>query len=313
MTTATQPLVMMRDEWLAHRKTGLGASDIPTILGVNRFRSPYTLWAEKRGMIPPPDENIPMRVGHALEPLVAELYTETTGQELTDPGPYTIFPHPDLPFLFCTPDRLHVADGRPVELKTAGEFAARDWKDADEPPIQHTCQNMTQIACVGADAGAVAGLVGNREFHYFDVPRNDRLIAHILRLAAEFWARVLNGDAPPVDGSDSTTRTLKALHPKDTGEEVVLPDLEADALAYTELCETLKKQEADKDLLKNRLVAGIGDASFAVFGGLRFSYKHQTRKGQIVVPDTALGLLIEHVIPYERKGESEYRVLRRAK
>lgn len=314
MTTATksQPEVQTREQWLEHRRQGIGASDVPVILGVSRFKSPYTLWAEKSGLIPLPDETIPMRVGHALEPLISELYEEKTGRKVYDPGACTIFRHPVLKFFFCTPDRIEIETSSPVELKTAGEFRAKDWKD-DDPPLDHVCQLQTQIAILGSDGGSLAGLVGNREFHWFDVPRHDRLVEHIVHKVDEFWNRILEGDAPPIDGTASTAHTLKVMHPKDSGEERLLLELEADAIAYGELGEKIKAFEAERDTAKNRIIAAIGDASYGVFGSVKYSYKHQTRAGQIVVPEHALARLVEHKIPYERKGATEFRMLRKCK
>lgn len=37
------------EEWLSFRKTGIGGSDAPTVVGVNPYNSRYALWADKRG------------------------------------------------------------------------------------------------------------------------------------------------------------------------------------------------------------------------------------------------------------------------
>ena len=44
-----------REEWLAQRLTGLGASECATVLGLNPFQSPFQLWAEKTGVAEPED------------------------------------------------------------------------------------------------------------------------------------------------------------------------------------------------------------------------------------------------------------------
>ena len=42
---------MSREEWLKERKKSLGGSDMGAVLGLNKYRSPYTVWAEKTGSI----------------------------------------------------------------------------------------------------------------------------------------------------------------------------------------------------------------------------------------------------------------------
>ena len=33
-----------RNEWLEHRKSGIGSSEVATILGLNPWETPYQLW-----------------------------------------------------------------------------------------------------------------------------------------------------------------------------------------------------------------------------------------------------------------------------
>ena len=47
---------LSRDEWLAIRRTGIGSSDIAGVLGLSPWASPYTVWADKRGRVPPVEQ-----------------------------------------------------------------------------------------------------------------------------------------------------------------------------------------------------------------------------------------------------------------
>lgn len=40
-----------REAWLKQRNKGIGGSDAGIILGVNKYKSPYTLWAEKSSLL----------------------------------------------------------------------------------------------------------------------------------------------------------------------------------------------------------------------------------------------------------------------
>ena len=52
-----------REEWLKERESGVGSSEVATIIGVNPYQTPYQLWRRKKGIDPPTPENMPMWMG----------------------------------------------------------------------------------------------------------------------------------------------------------------------------------------------------------------------------------------------------------
>ena len=58
---------MSREDWLAERRNSLGGSDMGAVLGLNRWSSPYSVWAEKTGRLPPKEDSEAMRQGRNLE------------------------------------------------------------------------------------------------------------------------------------------------------------------------------------------------------------------------------------------------------
>lgn len=288
-------------EWLAWRNDPaagrIGGSEIASALGHSRYESRYTFFQRKRGLLPPKTETIAMRRGKALEPLVASLYEEVTGRVLRDPGHFTVFVHPEHDWLFVTPDRLIFDTGAPVELKTKRDTAIRQWRE-EGPDLEHQCQHQMQMACLDQEAGSIAGLCGD-QFEYFDFERSDRFIRAALPRLAEMHERILNGDAPDVDGSESTTETLRALHPKDNGETVVIPEL-AEWGAELEALQSHAKEVAEQiDAYKNRIKERIGDATFGVCGAVKYSFKTVSNSFKTVSKK-------EYVVK-----ASEYRTLRK--
>ena len=57
------------EAWLKHRREGLGGSDMATILGLNKYKTPYELWLEKTGREQPVDISDKWAIvkGNALE------------------------------------------------------------------------------------------------------------------------------------------------------------------------------------------------------------------------------------------------------
>lgn len=73
---------MTHNEWLEDRRKGIGGSDVGTILGLNKWKSPYQLWLEKTGQVELDESNSePAYWGNVLEEIVAKEFTERTGKK----------------------------------------------------------------------------------------------------------------------------------------------------------------------------------------------------------------------------------------
>lgn len=314
-----------RASWLAGRQNTIGASDVAVIMGVNRFKSAYTLYQEKSGAVDGFSGNIATRVGLALEKLIAQFYCEETGVDPFDAGDYTVFAHPDMPYFGCTPDRLILRKGdtltalvdceilKAVELKSMGEYAAR--KHADEPPLEYEVQTQAQMACLECESADLAVLIGNRSFGVFPQERNDRFIKVMLSAISEFWDRVQNEDPPPVDSSDSTYETIKAMHPDDNGRIIQLPEKAVFAsIALDEIKGQIKQLEEQEQAAKVIILDAMGDATFGDLGDGTFrSWKTQTRKGELKVDPAFSAILAAANVPFKVTEESKFRVLRTTK
>ena len=63
---------MSRQAWLAERRKTIGGSDAAGIVGLSRYATPYTVWADKTGRLPEQEDNEAMRQGRDLEEYVAK-------------------------------------------------------------------------------------------------------------------------------------------------------------------------------------------------------------------------------------------------
>lgn len=327
MTTATIETFNNKTDWLASRATGIGSSDAPVILGLSKWKSPLALYHEKRGLREESAGESEYREwGLALEPAIIAGYERRTGRKVGTPSEllhrdallaptrFTLARDADMPFLVASPDAsvLPIDQLTPVnedgvevasppffyepgvlEVKNVDISKGRDWEETQEPPLIYQVQVQHQLMVTGAKWASIAALVGGNRFMWADIQRDDELIAMIREIEAAFWAGVIAGEAPAVDGSDSTKELLARLYPKDTGEVVELP---IDCLKWDGQLEAanadLKAAEAAKQEAQNHIRALIGDASVGVLPGVSYSWKWQTRK--------------EHTVK-----ASEFRVLRR--
>ena len=129
----------------AARRLGVGASDIPTLAGLNKRygQTPMTLWREKRGLAPTFEGNERTEWGNDLEPMVLRKFIANRyGQEVADDflaqairgrssGPFkrkTEAVHPERKYCLSHADLL--ADGIMVIRK---DGAGEDIETTDEP------------------------------------------------------------------------------------------------------------------------------------------------------------------------------------
>ena len=73
---------MPYEEWLEHRKLGVGGSDASVVCGVNRYKSAVELWMDKTGQLPYQEAGEAAYWGTQLEPFVRAEFTKRTGIEV---------------------------------------------------------------------------------------------------------------------------------------------------------------------------------------------------------------------------------------
>ncbi len=306
---------LSRDDWLAehYKRDQISASRAAGAMGFANFSSPLSNYAELRGEIDGPDTNLPMMLGHMLEPTVATLYEQETGRPTHDPGEFAIIRHPDAPWLFATLDRVtknKAEEPGPLELKTTGSYSRKDWVDG--APVEYLIQNQVQMMCAQMTWGSLAVLVGNSDFFTHDFLRDDELAERILKSLDKFRSDVMAGNAPDPTWQDGDV--IKALHPKDNGK--TKHDDSPYAVELLETFEDLKERgkilEKSFDAAKYKVAALIGDNSFLNVKGIRYSYKHQTRLTKAGVMPQHEHLLTAANIEFKPSKTSEFRVLRKA-
>ena len=279
-----------REEWLKARASGIGGSEAAIIMGASSWGSPYQLWAEKTGLVPPDDfDNEVLRFGRVVEPLIAKEYEQLTGRRLIELGDWAIRRHATRPYMFCTHDRLiepPAGRERPgvLSIKSANVWRGVEWLEGEEPPLAYQVQWQHELACSGFDWGSFAVLIWGKGVRWVDQERNDGFIAALEEECRLFWERVESGQAPAVDGSEHTTEALRRLYPHEKGDAVVLPAEAADWATEIAACEVELKRFGDrKDALRNMVRAAIGEAPEGyVPGGPAWTYRTQKRSESVI-------------------------------
>lgn len=256
---------MTRNEWLAARRNGIGGSDVGSILGFNKYKSPYQVWLDKTGQLEPDDlTSEPAYWGNVLEEVVAQEFTERTGKRVRRAN--RMFSHPKYPFLNANIDRDIVGENAILECKTANSFLSSHW-EGDNIPEQYIFQVQHYMNVLDRDYAYVAVLIGGQRFLWKKVERDQELIDLIQERLVTFWEVNVKQNIPPaIDGSQATTDFLIDRYKDDyQGNEITLGKSEDDLItALNEQKETRKIIDETIKQLENELKLKLGEAEAEV-------------------------------------------------
>lgn len=275
-----------KERWLTQRRSGIGGSDAPIVLGISPFATPLDLWATKLGLVPDQEPGRAAIMGHRLERIVAAEFRERhRDYRVTNPGKYAIVRHPDHACLFATLDRQVERDGEPMalEIKTTADRFGDQWEDG--APMHVQAQLQHQLNVTGWKAGIVAVLIGGRDYREFEYQRDEELISLLTKAELAFWDHVLSETQPTVEASPELARSIARLHPKDNGQTIELPPSLVGVDAR--LCGVkaqMKALEDERKKLEAEIQCAIGENTFGTLPGVVYSWKHCERKGYEVKP-----------------------------
>jgi predicted phage-related endonuclease len=231
-----------------------------------------------------------MRWGTLLEPIVFAAL-EARGYDVQPADPRQEWRDGDRPWLVGHPDGFTDAAGaseeasapvgsrpagrgvdRPasdspslLEVKTVGQWAKREWHDADAP-LHYVAQVQHYLHLTGLDRGLLAILVGGQRLELVEVERDDDAIRRLLALEEDFYGYLIRDEPPPPDGSSSAREAVAALFPNAVAGKAVR--LDAVAVAdYRELKARKEQRDAiERQIaaLENRLKLVMGEAEVAL-------------------------------------------------
>jgi len=228
MATATND----RAAWLAARRTGIGGSDISSILGLNPWSTAVDVWLDKTGQRQDSFEtNEAMYWGTTLEDVVAREYAQRTERRVQRVN--QMLRHPRHEFLIGNIDRailepisraryvngvLMGAEGV-LECKTASAYKLDDWMGSDASggetiPAHYQAQGMWYLALTGLEWCDFAVLVGGQRYLTRRLLRDEETIAGMIARADEFWRCNVLERIPPEPQSG---RDVQTLFPRDDG------------------------------------------------------------------------------------------------
>lgn len=276
----------VRDEWLAARRQGIGASEIAAVLGISPYDSPFSLfWKKAQGW--QTEDNPHMEAGRRLEDAIAGWAIDRL-----DPNENLVFTLGGLyasaerSWQLATPDRLAYLScprcgndllgcpacqytgrgdlGAVLEVKHPGSWDDFGDDGTDDIPVHYRCQLLQQMDVMEVATGYLAAYC-NHDLRIFQIDLDDSARNDLDRMredGAAFWQRVTTGDIPDVDGHSATLATLRRLHPS---VEDIRVDIPADLAEEYRAAKAAKTEAQDRlDAAEARLRAAMGPARRAV-------------------------------------------------
>ncbi|WP_201009053.1 YqaJ viral recombinase family nuclease [Paenibacillus glycanilyticus] len=264
---------MSRKDWLKIRQTGLGGSDASAVAGLNRYRSPLSVYFDKVQGEPVTEENEFMYWGNTLEEIVAAEFSKRSGLKVRRKN--AILQSKEFPFMLANVDRMVVGADEGLECKTASAYKSGEWSN-EKIPWEYELQCHHYMAVTGFSAWWIAVLIGGNQFIYKRVPRDQAIIDQLTAIEEAFWKEYVIPQIPPAaDGSAGSTETLKALYPSSNGIEIHLSsEVEKWVLQRDEADETLEAAQERKDEAENRLKALLGENEVGRWRDIKVTWKN---------------------------------------
>lgn len=290
-----------RSTWLQWRANDLTASDIGAAVGLDPYKTPLKLYAEKTGLLMPDGDNPQMRRGRWLEAAVLEAIREEHPD--WEVRPAKVYLRDGALRLGASPDAIAATD-EPGVTNIQCKVVARptyETKWADGPPMHYQLQTLTEGMLLDAARSYVAALVIDTytaELYLHRVNRHAAAELRVREIAAEFWSNVATGKRPAVDYSQDA-ETVKAMFPQSVPEKVI--DLSADNRLPQLLLErgiaqaAIKEHERELAVIDAEIIDKLGDAEQAVLPGWKITWKTQNRKAYTVAEGTSRPLRVTKI------------------
>jgi len=270
-----------RDAWLEARRTGIGGSEAPGVIGISPFTTPAKIAAVKRGQLPPGDdvETELMRWGRLVEPLLLETFVadmERAGKKgwsAKVSGKLYRSTRAGREMMIVT------VDGQAVDPKgRAGNvecklkiFGAKEW-ESEGIPEHVIVQTLHGRDVLDAPFSVVIGLLDGYRPRWKILERDDeqeQLVGDVIVPAEQdFWRRYEAGEPFPMDVGrpEVNAAVLRRLHPTDDGKAIQLVGQEHVDLAreWRRLANERRELEKREKAAALELQRRMGDASYAI-------------------------------------------------
>lgn len=199
---------MNHQEWLQERRGGIGGSDVASILGISPYKTALDVYNEKISEEFVEQQETPaMKFGKILEPVIRDMYSSETGEELVE--------HDQIikkDFMIASLDGM-TKSGKILEIKTSRLDKGWGEEGTDQVPIYYTTQCQHYMMVTGAKSTDVAVLIGGSDFRIYNIPANQILQDLIFKREQEFWQLVQSKTPPEAQNLNDLSALYSVANP----------------------------------------------------------------------------------------------------
>lgn len=287
-----------RNEWLEYRKSGIGSSEVATIVGLNPFETPYQLWRRKVGLDTPKVETFAMKAGHYLEDAVSQFWQDETGREVIkrSAGDWLVRSN-EKPFMQVSPDRTYWLAGETRNNSNKGILECKTTQrqvDPDDLPKHWFCQVQYLLGVSELTQGSLAWLTMGREFGYKDIALVPDFFQWLSEETERFYIDNIKGMQEP---SAVNVADILLKYNRHQAGKIIEVDDEI-FKAYEDLKEVKKEIDAlteRKEAYEEKIKMAFTDAEAISYGGETIatwkapkpSMKFDAKEFQAANPDLA--------------------------
>lgn len=249
---------MITEAQLEARKLGIGGSDMPIILGLSSYKTPYQLYMEKLGLVLSSTDETPAQYwGTQLEHIVRNEFAKRNNVRIDLPE---TFIHSEYTFLRGNVDGFISAWNAVLEIKCSSGFMAHQWGEdgTDIIPLQYLVQVAHYCAVAEAECAYIAVLIGGNDYRQYKYTRDLALEARLIDEAKLFWMCVETQMPPePINQVD-----LRLMYPKHNPDKTktIAPEVEQQLIAMLDIRNKKKRLEEAEDKTKFNIMQYMEDA-----------------------------------------------------
>lgn len=269
---------MTDNEWVEARRSGIGGSDAGSVIGMNPYGSPYTVYYDKTTPNSQKEVSENMRQGTDLEEYVARRFCEETGKKVKRFD--WILRSKANPFMIADVDRMIVGENAILECKTTLNRDNYSFV-GDDIPAYWKAQCLHYMSVTGAQKVYLSVLVFGTGFHVVEIDRetNASDICALENIERDFWKNHVEKEIPPViDGSDRATALLASQYPEANNGlppvDLTMCDSELERLA--EIKVQMRTLDEEKSAIENSIKQVLGEAAEGECNGYSVTWKNRT-------------------------------------
>jgi putative phage-type endonuclease len=229
---------VLNEQFYLDRKTGIGGSDVASIMGLSPFKTALQLYYEKIAESFDIEEHDNLRRGRKLEKYILEEYASRTEETIEYDIP--LLRHAEYPFLIGHIDGKIHGQNVIIEAKSSA-LSPKAWEN--KIPDYYLVQIAHYAHIYNADRVDVPVLFNNWQYCCFSYYRDEELENRIKQACIDFWQNhILKGNPPPMQ--DIEDGALK--YPYSNQDN----NLEADATITNKIKELVENSKQIKELEK---------------------------------------------------------------